>query len=110
LVEALNKVDLLPEARRLELINQARRTDLLAPVSAVTGEGIPELLALIDRKVGAERQLVEIEVPHADGASLAWLYRHGEVVTRRDDESVAHLTVRLDAADAARFAHRPHLH
>ena len=110
MVEALNKIDLLPDARRQELINQSHRTELLAPVSAVSGEGIAELLALIDRTLGEDRQLVEIEVPHTDGASLAWLYRHGEVVERRDDETVAHLTVRLDAADAARFAHRPQLH
>ena len=41
-------------------------------------------------------------MPHSDGAALAWLYRHGEVVERRDDESAAHLMVRLDAADAPR--------
>ena len=110
MIEALNKIDLLPEARRFELVNQSRRTELLMPVSAVSGEGIDELLALVDRSLGAERQLLEIEIPHADGASLAWLYRHGEVVERRDDENVAHLTVRLDAADAARFAHRPQPH
>jgi GTP-binding protein HflX len=108
LVEVLNKIDLLPEARRDVLINQSQRAALQAPVSAVTGEGIDELLALIEQHLGEARQTVEIAIPHADGASLAWLYRHGEVVERHDDEEAAHLTVRLDAADAARFAHRPH--
>ena len=107
LVEALNKIDLLPPARREELINQMQRSVGLAPVSAISGEGVPELLAMIDEMLGAGRKLVEIAVPHADGAALAWLYRHGEVVERRDDEDAAHLTVRLDAADAARFAQRP---
>ncbi len=107
LVEALNKIDLLPAASRDELINQTQRADLRAPVSAITGEGIAELLALIETHLGEQRQVVEIALPHADGASLAWLYRHGEVVERRDDDEAVHLTVRLDAADAARFAHRP---
>jgi GTP-binding protein HflX len=107
LVEVLNKIDLLPAAQRDVLLNQAQRAALQAPVSAVTGEGIDALLALIDARLGAGRQVVEVAVPHADGAALAWLYRHGEVVERRDDEEAAHLTVRLDAADAARFAHRP---
>ena len=110
MVEALNKIDLLPPARREELLNQALRAEGVIPVSAISGEGIPELLQFIDRSLGAARQLVEIAVPHADGAALAWLYRHGEVVERRDDESAAHLMVRLDAADAARFAQRPQLH
>ncbi len=107
LVEALNKIDLLPDARRGELHNQAERSALIMPVSAISGEGIPELLHLIEERLGAGRQLIEVVVPHGDGASLAWLYRHGEVVERHDDEEAAHLTVRLDAADAARFAHRP---
>jgi GTP-binding protein HflX len=107
LVEVLNKIDLLPAAQRDVLLNQVQRAALQAPVSAVTGEGIDALLALIDARLGAGRQVVEVAVPHADGAALAWLYRHGEVVERRDDEEAAHLTVRLDAADAARFAHRP---
>lgn len=107
LVEALNKIDLLPAARHDELRNQAERSALIVPVSAISGEGIPELLRLIEERLATGRQLIEVVVPHADGASLAWLYRHGEVVERHDDEEAAHLTVRLDAADAARFAHRP---
>ena len=108
LVEVLNKIDLLPEARRDVLINQSQRAALQAPVSAATGEGVEELLVLIESHLGEGRKTVEVAVPHADGASLAWLYRHGEVVERRDDEEAAHLTVRLDAADAARFASRAH--
>ncbi len=108
LVEALNKIDLLPPARREELTNQAHRSLGSVPVSATSGAEIADLLALIDERLGAGRKLVEIAVPHSDGAALAWLYRHGEVVDRRDDEDATHLTVRLDAADAARFAQRPH--
>jgi GTP-binding protein HflX len=107
LTEALNKVDLLPPARRDELANQAQRSGNQILVSASEGEGIAELLALIENRLAAGRQLIEVDIPYADGASLAWLYRHGEVVERRDTEEAAHLVVRLDPADAARFAHRP---
>jgi GTP-binding protein HflX len=37
-------------------------------------------------------------VPLSDGATIAWLYRHGEVRSRHDDGEVARLTVALDAA------------
>ena len=41
-----------------------------------------------------------------DGATIAWLYRHGEVRNRRDDGEVALLTVALDAAASAQFERR----
>jgi len=34
---------------------------------------------------------------------LAWLYQHGEVVERQDDEDAVHVTVRLLPADRTRF-------
>ncbi len=107
LIEAMNKIDLLGEARRAELANQGQRTERMVPISAATGEGLDGLLSLIDRRLGVSDRVVEIAVPHADGAALAWLYRHGEVVERRDDEAAAHLRVRLAPADAERFSHRP---
>jgi GTP-binding protein HflX len=42
-------------------------------------------------------------VPLSDGAAIAWLYSHGEVVERDDDDEHAHLTVRLTEADLGRF-------
>ena len=42
----------------------------------------------------------------ADGAAIAWLYRHGQVLSRADDDQKAHFEVSLDAADLARFERR----
>jgi len=106
LIEAHNKIDLLDPERRQEVINQAARGANVLAVSAVSGEGQAELLAYLDRALAAERQIVEIELPLSDGASLAWLYRQGEVLNREDGEETVRLTVRLDAADAARFDKR----
>ncbi len=106
LVEVLNKTDLLAGPRPDEVRNQAQRDPRLVPVSAKTGEGLENLLGLLDRTLAADRQVVDVDVPLTDGAAIAWLYRHGEVLRREDDESHAHLVVRLDAADAARFERR----
>ena len=54
----------------------------------------------------AERLVRSYDVPHEDGAALAWLYQHGDVVTRTDDETFAHMVVRLDPIDAGRFEQR----
>jgi GTP-binding protein HflX len=106
-VEALNKIDLLDEERRSALTHQLRRNggDAVA-VSAATGEGSDELLALIDARLAGDRDLVELDVPTSDGAGLAWLYAHGEVLRRFDDDASAHLAVRLSPADLGRFRNR----
>jgi GTP-binding protein HflX len=103
LVEALNKIDLLPEEERSALHNQARRNRDAVPVSAATGEGCDELIDLLDRRVAIDRRLVRLDVPLSDGAAIAWLYSHGEVVERADDERHAHVGVRLSDADLGRF-------
>ena len=51
-------------------------------------------------------QAREVSVPLADGATIAWLYRHGEVRSRRDEGETAWLTVALDEAAAAQFERR----
>ena len=109
MVEVLNKIDRLDPDMRDIVVNQARRRPLQAPVSALTGEGCERLLGLIDSALIAARQVVEFAVPVSDGAAIAWLYSHGDVVARRDDGSRAYLTVRLDAADRAKFEHRRRL-
>ena len=107
LIEVLNKIDLLASEEREILANRARRANrTLVPLSALIGEGCPVLLAVLDDRLSGASRLLDIVVAHDDGAALAWLYDHGDVVERTDDERCAHVKVRLDAADAARFARR----
>jgi GTPase len=106
LLEALNKIDLLPPERRAALRLHAERNARQVPVSAVTGEGCDALLAEIAAGVDGNRRSVHLDVSLSDGAALAWLYRHGEVMARRDDEDRAHLDVRLSDADLGRFRAR----
>lgn len=48
----------------------------------------------------------EVSVPLSDGATIAWLYRHGEVRSRHDEGDVARLVVALDATASAQFDRR----
>ena len=106
LLEVLNKIDLLSPEDSRELLNQAARSARQLPVSALTGAGMGELRAHLDRLLAAGRDTVAVDLPLSDGAGIAWIYRHGEVISRSDDETQAHLVVRLDAADAARLRER----
>ncbi len=109
IIEALNKIDTLPEEQRHTLqtrsatgAERARRY----PVSAVTGEGVDQLLEAIGDLIGQAGEAREVSVPLSDGATIAWLYRHGEVRSRHDDGEIARLTVALDAAAQAQFERR----
>ncbi|MCZ6523801.1 MAG: GTPase HflX [Alphaproteobacteria bacterium] len=106
MMEVLNKTDLLDAEGRERLANLAARKPDLAPMSALTGAGREGFLARLDDKLVDSRRVLELRVALSDGASLAWLYRHGEVLTRRDDEAFANLRVGLDEADIGRFENR----
>jgi GTP-binding protein HflX len=106
-IEALNKLDALDEAGRGEaLARAARAPDRVVALSALSGEGIDRLAALFDAHMTADRVIVDLDIGIADGAALAWLYRHGEILERRDDDEVAHLKLSIGPAERARFAHR----
>src|SRR5262249_26250902 len=102
LIEVLNKIDLLPVEAREALKAQSRNGDRL-PVSAVTGEGADRLLTEIDRRLAAGRDMADYRLSHQDGGAIAWLYSHGMVVERHDDENYAYLTVSLLPEERARF-------
>jgi GTP-binding protein HflX len=102
-IEVLNKVDLLDPAARGQLQHQTTRDSTSVPISAVTGEGCHTLLEMIDRRLAASRQVVEVKLRHRDSGVIAWLYDHGEVLGRRDDDEFSYLRVSLDPADVGRL-------
>ncbi len=106
LFEALNKIDLLDEDERAVQLNRAQRRNDAVAISAVTGEGCAALLEMLDATLNTARRVVAIAVELTDGAAIAWLYRHGEVLKRSDDDRQAHMEVSLDASDLARFERR----
>jgi GTPase len=110
LIEVMNKTDLLDPTARQSLESHKLRNSQSVGVSAVTGEGCDALLKLIDRRLETDARVVRLEVPLTDGGTLAWLYRRGEVIGRRDDNEAAHLSVRLSEEDIARLRHRHRPH
>lgn len=107
-VEVLNKVDLLPDEERDALTVACGRDDRRVALSAVTGRGIDALDRLLDARMTANRQVYDLTVDQTDGAALAWLHAHGQVLARRDaDEAGAiYIRVAVDPADLARFEKR----
>lgn len=106
MIEVLNKADLLDPDARAILAARAERTPWTVLCSAATGEGVEALLDVIDRHLTRHQAEVDLTLDLTDGAGIAWLYDHGQVLSRQDEESVAHLRVKLEPAALARFRRR----
>ena len=106
-LEVLNKIDLLDPVERDSVVARARRNGSEIALSALTGEGCEAFLEAIEQRLSENSRILELSVDSADGAAIAWLYSHGKVVSRRDDDQgTAHLSVVLDSTDEARFRGR----
>ena len=104
-LEVWNKVDQLEPARRDEADHVAQRGDdkpLL--ISSVTGEGVVELLAAIDGRLGAADEIVEVTLPPSAGKLAHWLHETCEVLSRTTaDNGDTRYRVRVDATRKARL-------
>jgi GTP-binding protein HflX len=102
LIEVWNKIDLVDGEAREILEGQARRLGASA-VSAVTGEGCPELLKRVGGLID-DTPPVAVRLAAKDGEALAWIYRNGRVESREDEEEGGvRLIARLDAQALGRF-------
>jgi GTP-binding protein HflX len=112
LIEVWNKIDQLAEEDRQVILARADRS-AAAPkaaggtaavaVSALTGEGASNLLNQVASRVDVADP-VDLHLSAGEGEALAWLYRNGRVVERREtDDGALDLCVRLDAPALGRF-------
>ena len=110
LLEVWNKIDRLDSEQRVRIFNaaerqQGRRHPLL--VSALSGEGIENLLTAIESRLGEARQTLQLLLDPSDGAGLSWLYRHSEVLSRQmRDDGRLEISVRADAKNAEMVKHK----
>jgi GTP-binding protein HflX len=106
LVELWNKVDLLSADEAARMAEAAARLPDVVLGSARTGQGLDRLLAELDRRFADTARVVELDLDPGDGAGLAWLYRHGTVLSRSDLNGRTRLRVALEPADHARLSER----
>jgi GTP-binding protein HflX len=77
-------------------------------LSAQTGEGIDDLRRHIADRMTQGSQIHRFDINISDGASLAWLHEHGEVLKTEshDVDQKLIVTARLSDAAYARFMAR----
>lgn len=106
MLEVRNKVDRLPDAQRLAMLNETDRRPEAVACSALTGQGIPDLLAAIEARLGARELPRRLRVPSENGAALAWVHAHMTVDRTETTDEATILDVRGDPEDFGRLAKR----
>ncbi|MGV8995962.1 MAG: GTPase HflX [Parvibaculaceae bacterium] len=107
LIEVLNKIDALDGEQHDAVVNAASREGMTVATSALTGEGIDALLALIDTYVIDEGTPIAFSLEPSEGEALAWLYENGQVRQRdTSDDGMVTLEVVLPDAEIGRLEKR----
>ena len=92
-IEVLNKSDLLPSFPQ---------TEHSAAISAISGQGIEDLLKKIEEALQAERRILEVLVPFQSGFLLSEIYDEAKVLKSDYEE----LGTKLEILASGAFANR----
>jgi len=102
-IHVLNKTDAITETR--DIIQRQFPQGVM--VSALTGEGIDDLFAALEKKLSLLERQFQVTLSPYMGDARAWLYRHGRVDHSQANEvGNTLMLVTLSAADYARFSSR----
>lgn len=89
-VTALNKLDLLPDRKQVEvLVDQYERAVL---VSALTGEGLSGLLAALEHELYGRMEPISVSIPYRDGRLINLFHEQG--VVEHIEHSRTHVSMR----------------
>jgi GTP-binding protein HflX len=102
-IEVWNKIDLLDEGNRARLLGEGGvdRPEPPIAISAVTGEGLDALAAVIEQRVSGELSEISVTLRPDQLGLTDWLYRNGDVVSRQDNEDGS-VSISIKATAAAR--------
>jgi GTP-binding protein HflX len=107
-VMALNKLDrfnLDDEAQAEHVASVKAEYPQSVVISALTGQGIDELLEAVDRALKHHMAYVDVLIPYSRGELVSLMHEHGVVESEEHTEHGTHLRGRLPVALAGRFAH-----
>jgi GTP-binding protein HflX len=103
ILEAWNKIDSLDEEEASRIREEARRRENVVAISALTGEGLGDLLKLAAERLREGTCVQDITLPVSAGEAIAWLHANGEVLDQTHQDLDVALRVRLSGANWARF-------
>jgi GTP-binding protein HflX len=102
-LELWNKIDNFDDETRAAHMSRAAREDDIFAISAITGEGLSELMERITRALEAEHHISELHLTFAEGRKRAWLFEQELVEAETQDDTGFNLTVRWTNRQEKRF-------
>lgn len=103
LLEALNKIDLLEDEERNCILNKSGWRTNQWPISAVSGQCVSELMSAVQTQLTAGHTKIKIRLPITDGATLALIYRKGQVLERWDTNDYIDVVALVAPAEVGLF-------
>ncbi len=108
MLEVWNKIDLAASERADEMRDLAAATPDATAISAMTGEGVNDLLAVVADTLTKKAREITVTIPASDGRRIAWLHAHGDVLEENeagegDDGPLRQLTVRLNPKEFGQY-------
>jgi GTP-binding protein HflX len=92
-IMAFNKVDKMENPGALNRLRE--KFPHAVEISAVTGEGVPHLLAELGTQLRPKREFLELKIPHEQSEVIARLHKVGQVVERRYNGKTAKFKARI---------------
>ncbi len=102
-LEVWNKIDLLEaDGRNAKLVEAGRRDDAFA-LSALTGEGMDELIIAIEAALSEPKNTINLQLAFSEGRKHAWLHAQGVVDDEVTGEDGWNLTLTWTKRQAAEY-------
>jgi GTP-binding protein HflX len=103
-IEVWNKIDLLDDDARAAATTQAARLEHVQAVSAVTGQGVADLVAAVSQALSAMRHVSTLHLGFDEGRRRAWLYEKDLVEDERQTEDGFVMTVQWSERQEKQFS------
>lgn len=84
IIMALNKVDKMKETSRVPIVDPSCK---LFEVSAVTGQGMDDMLDGISQILPEDEAEIKLLIPYSDGWVIPYIYQNGKVIEQNHSES-----------------------
>jgi GTP-binding protein HflX len=98
---AFNKID---RADPIDLGRLKRLYPDSPMISALTGQGVEDLLKIIGERLQAETVLLRLSIPYDRGDVLAAVHRLGEVLVEKHEDTATVVEARIPTIDESRFS------
>ncbi|MFN3510616.1 MAG: GTPase HflX, partial [Tsuneonella troitsensis] len=108
IIEVWNKIDLLSAEATEDVTAAASSDDMTVAISAVSGQGVDDLLARLGEQLTQGARVHEFVLPASAGRQIAWLHAHGDVVEEGEagtgpEGPLRRLAVRLNPKELGQF-------